>query len=95
MRHRQQTGNVSLPKLWARLAQVELQELLPDQRQERVIGGRGQSLLGPAVDHHPLQGGHHVQLQTYLSFLSTQETTTFNLLSKLIMERSLKALAIA
>ena len=77
---------MSLPKLWARLAQVELQEPLPDQRQERVVGGRGQGLLGPAVDHHPLQGGHHVNLQTHLSFLSTAETIMFWLLSYLMVD---------
>lgn len=61
------TGYLPVLRSWA--VQVQQEELLPDERQKRVIRWSDKSLVGPAIDQQPLQRWDEGELQLGLGFL--------------------------
>lgn len=53
---------------------IQEEELLPNEWQKRMIRRCGQSLVGPAINHHSLQGWDDGQLQLELGFLQENRT---------------------
>ena len=48
---------------------IQEEELLPDERQKRVIRRRDKGLVGPAINQQPLEGRDDGELQLGLGFL--------------------------
>lgn len=59
----------TIPILWSWAVKIQEEELLPDERQKRVIRRCDQSLVGPAINQQPLQGRDDRELQLGLGFL--------------------------
>lgn len=66
-RNRHYTGY--LPVLWSWAVKVQEEELLPDERQKRVIRWRDKSLVGPTINQQPLERWDDGKLQLGLGFL--------------------------
>lgn len=66
-------GTIPILRSWA--VKIQEEELLPDERQKRVIGRRDKGLVGPAINQQPLEGRDDRELQLGLGFL--QKRTGF------------------
>lgn len=70
------TTQGSIPVLWAWAVEIQEEELLPNERQKRMIRRCGQSLVGPAVDQQPLQRWDDGEFQLGLSFLQERKAVS-------------------
>lgn len=59
----------TIPILWSWAMKIQEEELLPNEWQKRMIRRCDQSLVGPAIYQHPLQGWDDGQLQLDLGLL--------------------------
>lgn len=66
------TGYLPVLRSWA--VQVQQEELLPDERQKRVVRWSDKSLVGPAIDQQPLQRRDEGELQLGLGFLQKRQS---------------------
>lgn len=60
-------GTIPILRSWAMKIQEE--ELLPNERQKRVIGRRDKGLVGPTINQQPLEGRDDGKLQLGLGLL--------------------------
>ena len=61
------SGHLPILRSWA--VKVQEEELLPDERQKRVIRRCDKSLVGPAINQEPLERRDDGELQLGLGFL--------------------------
>lgn len=59
----------AIPILRSRAVKIQEEELLPNERQKRVIRRRNESLVGPTVNQQPLEGWDNGELELGLGFL--------------------------
>lgn len=60
-------GTIPILRSWA--VKVQEEELLPNERQKRVIRRRDKGLVGPTINQQPLEGWDDGELQLGLGFL--------------------------